>query len=159
MVIADEIVSDWREYLDGKRVLEVACGNSDFSVAATKYAEEVLATDISLERAEKNCKCLLPDNLRFKEMNAAALGLEDNSFDVVVCFNALGHLKGVLEPVLSEMARVTAQNGCFMFIATWKMDIEHFGEVKKIINEDDKLELAENIENTKYSVFVVKKTA
>lgn len=91
-------------------------------------------------------------------MNAADLNLEDGSFDVVVCFNALGHLRELLEPVLSEMVRATAQNGCLMFIATWKMDRVHFDEVRKIINKDDKLELTESIENNKYNVMIIKKT-
>lgn len=49
----EKIAQDLSAYLSGKRVLEVACCDSDFSLAASRFAEEVLATDISLERAKR----------------------------------------------------------------------------------------------------------
>ncbi|HHW47905.1 MAG TPA: hypothetical protein GXX14_04705 [Clostridiaceae bacterium] len=53
MKIIEKIVQDLSTYLSGKRIIEIACGDSNFSLTASKFAKEILATDISLERAKK----------------------------------------------------------------------------------------------------------
>jgi ubiquinone/menaquinone biosynthesis C-methylase UbiE len=157
MRVIETIMHDFITSLDGKKVLEIACGDSDFSLAASKYAKEVLATDISLERVKKKNLEVIPKNIRFKEMNAANLDIDSYSFDVSACYNGLGHLKSILRPVLMEMIRVTIEGGYLIFIATWKMDKEIFAELKNIINEHNNVILYSEIECNKYSALIVKK--
>lgn len=158
MRIVETIVQDLKAYLYGKKVLEIACGDSDFSLATSKYAKEILATDISLERVKRRELEIIPNNVQFKEMNATNLEIDVNSFDVSSCYNALGHLKNILRPVLSEMFRVTNQDGYLIFIATWKIDIVTLGELKNIISENNNLTLFAEVENKKYNALIVKKT-
>lgn len=158
MRIVETIVHDLKAYLSGKKVLEIACGDSNFSLTTSKYAKEILATDISLERVKRRELEKIPNNVQFKEMNATNLDIDENSFDVSSCYNALGHLKSILRPVLTEMFRVTNQDGYLIFIATWKMDIATLGELKNIISEYNNLTLFAEIENKKYNALIVKKT-
>lgn len=158
MKIVERIVQDLKTYLDGKKVLEIACGNSDFSLTASKYAKEVLATDISLERIKRKNLKILPGNIHFKEMNAANLDIKENAFDVSVCYNALGHLKSILRSVLTEMFRVTSKDGYLMFIATWKIDIAIFDKLKNIISEYSDITLFSEVKNKKYNALIFKKT-
>jgi ubiquinone/menaquinone biosynthesis C-methylase UbiE len=155
--VIETIVQDLKTYLDSKKVLEIACGDSDFSLISSKYAEEVLATDISLERLKRKDLGIIRNNIQFKEMNATNLGIDNDTFDVSACYNALGHLENILRPVLIEMVRVTVQGGYLIFIATWKMDKEIIGELKNVISEHHNLTLFTEIENKKYSALIVKK--
>lgn len=47
---------------------------------------------------------------------------DDHCFDVTVCYNALGHLEENLPEILSEMVRVTRDDGYLLFCSTWKLD-------------------------------------
>ncbi len=158
MRIAEKIVQDLSRYLSGKKVLEVACGDSDLSLAASRFAARVLATDISLERAKRIKPEMIPNNVEFREMDAADMEIDDESFDVSVCYNALGHLRSILGLVFAEMLRVTKQDGYLMFVATWKMDIAALNELKEAISEYGHLISLTEISNSKYKALIVKKT-
>lgn len=95
--IVENIVWDLSVYLDGKSVLEIACG--------------------------------------------------DSSVDVSVCYNALGHLKEILNPVVAQMIRVTTQEGYIIFITMWKMDKIIVPELKSIIHKYSNITICEEIEN------------
>lgn len=61
MVIVEDVVQNLTDYLTGKKVLEVACGNSHFSIAAAKYAKEVLEQILVLREHKRTVKvhCLI----------------------------------------------------------------------------------------------------
>lgn len=158
MRLVETLVQNLNAYLQSKKVLEIACGDSYFSLCASKYAKEVLATDISLERVNRKNLNDIPINITFEEMDATNLDIKNNSFDVSVCYNALGHLDNVLKFVLKEMIRVTIHDGYLMFIATWKMDKRIIPELKNIINEHTNIFIYSEIENSKYTILVLKKT-
>lgn len=105
--VVENIVWDLSVYLDGKSVLEIACG--------------------------------------------------DSSVDVSVCYNALGHLKEILNPVVAQMIRVTAQGGYIIFITTWKMDKIVVPELKSILYEYRNITIREEIENNKYYILIIQK--
>ena len=157
MKVVEIISESLSSYLEGKKILEVACGDSDFSLTASKYANEVLATDISLERFKKRNLKVIPKNLYFKEMDAANLDIGNNSFDACICYNALGHLKSILIPVLTEMIRVTIEGGYLIFITTWKIDKNIIPELKSIIMKQKNLTIYKDAENNRYSVLIIKK--
>lgn len=157
MRVLETILQSLCSYLYDKKVLEIACGESDFSLTASKYAREVLATDISLERFKRRSLKAVPKNIDFKEMDATNLNIDDDSFDVCICYNALGHLQNILMSVLAEMIRVTAEEGYLIFIATWKIDKNVIPDLKNIIKRQNSLAVYGNIENEKYSVLIIKK--
>ena len=74
------------------------------------------------------------------------------------CYNALGHLESILRPVFKEMFRVTKQDGYLMFIATWKMDMAALNKIKNVVSEYSNLALLTEINNSKYSTLVIKKS-
>lgn len=139
MKTAQKVVRPLRPFLDGKAVLEVACGDSSFSAAAAKYAANVLASDISLERAQRIGLEKFPKNVRFRQADAAALNFPTGTFDTVVCYNALGHLQTVLPAVLAEMTRTAAPGGYLIFAATWEMDFSLLNEVQALAEEIPRL--------------------
>lgn len=157
MRIVETIVQDLYTYLFDKKILEIACGDCDFSLTTSNYAKEILATDISLERVKRRELELIPNNMQFKEMNATNLEIDDNSFSVSACYNAIGHLKSILRPILAEMVRVTNKDGYLIFVATWKMDVAMLEQLKNIISEYRNLTLFEEIESKKYNAIIVKK--
>lgn len=118
----DKFLFDFKTYFEDKLVLEIACGDSDFSLSVAKYASSVFATDKSLERINKRNIPAIPSNVKFEEMDAKNLAYSDNYFDVTVCYNALGHLEEILPEVICEMIRVTRYNGYIMFCTSWKAD-------------------------------------
>lgn len=157
MKIIEKIIKDLNIYLKDKKVLEIACGNSDFSLTASNSAVEILATDISLQRFKNRKLNEIPINIQFMEMNANNLLLENNSFDVCVCFNALGHLKDQLPLILKEMFRVSVKYGYLIFISTWKMDTHLLTEVNDIIIKNYSLVSIEHIENKTYNALIIRK--
>lgn len=157
MKIRESIVKNLGTYLDGKKILEVACGDSEFSLSASKYAKEVLATDISLERFKRRNLDGVPQNIEFKEMNATTLLVDNDSIDITVCYNALGHLENILQSVLIEMIRVTMQEGYLLFMATWTMDKKIISKLKDMISEYSNLEVCDDIEKSTFRALIVKK--
>lgn len=153
----ENIIKSLDAYVNGKKILEVACGDTDFSLQVSKYAKEVLATDISSERLARKNLDMIPENFEFREMDAASLDIESDSFDVSVCYNALGHLKSILDSILREMTRVTLEGGYLIFIATWKMDKKILQELKELIGEYNNLKVHSDIESSKFNALIIEK--
>ncbi len=116
----DRVVEDLKDFLSGK-ILEVACGEADFSLAVSEYADFVCGIDTSLTRLERK-GTRIPDHVHFQKMDAAHLGFKDESFDVIVGYNTVGHLVDILDDCVFEMIRVLKSNRFLVFITTWKMD-------------------------------------
>lgn len=154
----DRIVEDLKSYFIERRVLEVACGDADFSLAISKYASSVLGVDISLARVARRSLHEIPNNVQFQEMNATHLDLEGGSFDVVVSYNALGHLVGVLKDCVSEMMRTLKKGGYLIFIATWKMDRMLIPNIRSLIATRRTVQIYKDIENKAYHTLIWKKT-
>ena len=157
MSITANIVKGLDTYLSDKKVLEIACGDSEFSLNASRYAKTVLATDISLERLRKRGLDAIPKNVEFREMDATNLDIDNDSVDVSVCYNALGHLEDFLKPVLMEMARVTVKNGYLIFIATWKMDKAILSKLKNVICDYSNLAICADMENREHRTIIIKR--
>ena len=106
--------------IDGKRVLEPACGCAEFSIAAAKYASEVICFDLDDRRL--NPEATQTPQLRFESMDATAMRFPDGSFDTVVLYNAVGHLAQIAEPVLRECRRVLSADGAIWIVSSFQMD-------------------------------------
>ena len=101
----------------GERVLEIACGNGEFSRRMAELGGRVLATDFSepmLERARAHGGSV---DYRLADAGdeAALLALgEPESFDAVVCNMAIMDMLE-LEPMVAVSARLLGNGGRFVF--------------------------------------------
>jgi ubiquinone/menaquinone biosynthesis C-methylase UbiE len=74
--------------LDGKRVLEVGCGEGRLTRFAAGHAMEVYAFDPDGDRVDKAAAALpieLHDRVRFGVHDADALDVERRRFDLALC--------------------------------------------------------------------------
>ena len=109
------------ERVRGATVLDYCCGNGDEALAARRNgAAEVLGIDISPVSIE-NCQQRardegLSDAVRFQVMDAEALDLPDDRFDLIMEYGVLHHLD--LDKGMSELARVMKPNGAMVCTET-----------------------------------------
>lgn len=97
----------------GAKVLDIAAGTGQLSLAAAKKADIVLCTDMSekmLEKAEKNAMRNGIVNIDFATRNIFRLPEEDETYDVVIAGNVL-HLLENPENAVRELWRVTKRGG------------------------------------------------
>jgi len=99
-----------------ERVLEIACGNGEFSRRMADGGAEVVATDFSepmLERARAH-----GGDIEYRQVDAtdeAALrALGDHAFDAVVCNQAIMDMADI-EPMASAIPGLLAPGGRFVF--------------------------------------------
>ncbi len=112
--------------LHGAEVLEVACGCAEFSICAASLAKNVYCIDLDDQRLPK--EILSAGNIHFSIMDAAKMDYSNACFDIVVLYNAIGHLTNVLEDVIFECKRVLRSNGKICIISSSKLDhnVIHF---------------------------------
>jgi len=94
-------------HLEGKRVLEVGCGDGRLSSFLAQKAGQLIAIDIDEARLEK-ARCTVKD-VDFRYGSGESLAFAENSFDLVFFGFSLHHLDGVA--TLSEAQRVLVPMG------------------------------------------------
>ncbi len=100
-----------RDFSKGKKVLEVACGSGIGIGYLALVAESYTGVDLdksNIKIADKNSELI--QNASVKQMDAHSLEFEDNSFDVVILFEALYYLQNP-ELFLREVRRVLLPDG------------------------------------------------
>ncbi len=118
---AYQAIAHIAENINGKSVLEVACGCAEFSLAAAQTAKSVDGIDLDYLRLPSQAH--KTEGFTFTIMDATNMAFADASFDTVVMYNAIGHLGAVLEKVLKECLRVTKQGGAIFVISSFRMDM------------------------------------
>ena len=106
----------------GQRVLDVAAGNGNVSLAAARRGCDVIATDYVPALLEKAAERAAAERLQidFREADAEALPFKDRSFDVVV--STLGVMFTPDQPrAAAEMIRV-CKSGGKIGLANWTPD-------------------------------------
>lgn len=102
-----------QEIDSGSTVLEVASGTGVVSLRVAEKAKQVYAVDISpamVSEARKKAKAHKLENVAFSVDDAYSLPFESDTFDVVICSNALHNMKNPGTP-LREMGRVLKAKG------------------------------------------------
>ena len=139
-------------FVKDKLCLDVGCGVGYGSAyLVRKGATKVIGGDKSedaLSYARNTARASLNGALEFKLLDATSLPFADNSFDVVVSFEVIEHVKDY-ERFLSEIHRVLRRSGklifstpnreagAFMFKTDWKYDAHEFSkeELLGLMNE------------------------
>ena len=101
----------------GLETLEYGCGPGRYGLELARQGAEVTGIDVSetgIELANQRARELGLDNARFLTMDAEALELETNSFDLVFGTGILHHLD--LDRALGEIGRVLRPEGRAIFI-------------------------------------------
>ena len=109
------------ENINGKTVLEVACGCAEFSLAAAQTAKSVDGIDLDYLRLPPSAR--KTEGFKFTVMDATNMAFPEGSFDAAVMYNAIGHLGAVLEKVLKECLRVTKPGGAIFVISSFRIDM------------------------------------
>lgn len=104
--------------LEGRRVLEVGCGDGERCLTWLDRGATVAGIDISEQAIEtarrRSSKSGFPDDrYSFRVMDAHRMGFADGEFDIVVGYGVLHHLDVSL--VLPELHRVLRRGGRALF--------------------------------------------
>ncbi len=117
--IVGEQLAEAANVYPGQTVLDVAAGNGNFSMAAARRFSQVTSTDFVPALLEKGRIRALAEgyDIRFKQADAEALPIKDNSFDLV------GSVFGVMftpnqQQAADEMQRVCRPGGTIA-LANW----------------------------------------
>lgn len=98
------------DLVEGKDVLDVACGEGYGSFSIASVARSVVGVDISDETIKHASVTYQQSNLTFCQGSAVALQFADASFDVVVSFETIEHLAEQAQ-MLMEINRVLRPGG------------------------------------------------
>lgn len=100
-----------KQYVQGKRVLDVACGEGYGTRLLKSWgAAEVIGVDISAEAIEKASALFSAEGVQFLRHAAEQLPFENDSFDVIVSFETIEHVDSP-ERFLEEIRRVVKFSG------------------------------------------------
>lgn len=103
-----------KEFVQGKRVLDMACGEGYGSFILSEDAESVVGVDISPVCVRHASVKYGGEKLRFIEGSITDVPLEgEGLYDVVVCFEALEHVEAHDE-LMTEVTRLMKPGGIFI---------------------------------------------
>ena len=120
MRIVDRAIKIIQQEITDKFIIEIACGCAEFTISASKIANEVVCIDLDDIRLNTNITEIT--NIDFHKMDATKTDYEDDNFDTVILYNAIGHLENCFESVINEALRIKNKSGSFFIISTFKMD-------------------------------------
>ncbi len=102
-----------RNYVVGKRVLDMASGEGYGSHLLSKSAISVVGADISADAVAHANTRYVNKNLRYVAANCTQIPEPDASFDVIVSFETIEHMTEH-EAFLREVERLLAPGGTFI---------------------------------------------
>lgn len=103
-------------FVKSKKVLDIACGEGFGSNYLATYANSVTGVDIDADTILHAKKKYIKSNLNYQIGNCNDLSrFTDNSFDVVISFETIEHLKKEEQEIfLAEIFRVLNKNGMLL---------------------------------------------
>ncbi|MBN2388206.1 MAG: methyltransferase domain-containing protein [Anaerolineales bacterium] len=108
--------------ISGGRVLDVATGGGTligFLLEGLRDFDEIIGIDTSTKGAAAFEKAFAGQNIRFLQMDAAAMEFPDQTFNLVCIANSLHHMPD-LPAVLAEMLRVLKSGGRFVVLEMYR---------------------------------------
>jgi ubiquinone/menaquinone biosynthesis C-methylase UbiE len=101
------------ELIAGKKVLDIACGEGYGTNLMSKIAAQVTGIDSDKNTIEKAKKKYTAGNIVFLAGSVLKIPAQNNSFDVITCFETLEHVTEHDE-MLSELKRVLSPTGILL---------------------------------------------
>lgn len=102
-----------REFVTGKRVLDLACGMGYGTAVLGTAAADCIGLDISASAIRAARKRYASENVKFVIGDCFDLPFEDGTFDVVVANEMIEHVEGH-PALLAEIRRVLADKGLLL---------------------------------------------
>src|SRR3984885_5112530 len=102
-----------RRYAHGKRVLDAGCGTGYGSAELAQSAAEVTGVDIAADAIEYANANSPISGLRFLESSCTAVPFPPASFDLVIAFEVIEHLRDY-GAFIDESSRVLTRDGCLI---------------------------------------------
>lgn len=102
-----------REFVSGKDVIDIACGEGYGSELFSRTAKSVLGVDIDKETINHAKKKYVKPNLSFKEGSCLQIPANDQSADILVSFETLEHIVEH-DQFMAEVKRVLRPNGILL---------------------------------------------
>ncbi|MCB9637267.1 MAG: methyltransferase domain-containing protein [Sandaracinus sp.] len=102
-----------RDLAGRERALELASGTGQFTLTIADAVQAVVATDVSIEMVERLRSVVVAhgaEQVSVRRMSAYDIDADDQTFDAIVCANAL-HVMERPREALAEMHRVVATDG------------------------------------------------
>ncbi len=101
-------------YIQGKKVLDVGCGNAYGTALMAQTAKEIVGLDYDLNTVEANKSTYKSiNNITFKQSSIPPIPYEDGSFDVITAFQFIEHIEARKE-FLKECLRVLKHGGTLL---------------------------------------------
>jgi O-antigen biosynthesis protein len=98
--------------VEGKVVLDAACGSGFGSFILSQKAKKVIGIDISKETIDFASAKYDKDNIGFRQASIDQIPLPDHSVDMIVSFETIEHVNSELQSkFLAEAKRVLTKNG------------------------------------------------
>jgi ubiquinone/menaquinone biosynthesis C-methylase UbiE len=100
-------------FVTGKKVLDIACGEGYGTNLLAKHAAHITGIDIDGPATERATLKYKVPNLVFKKGSVLQIPAENNSFDIITCFETLEHLSSH-DKMLAELKRVLIPGGLLL---------------------------------------------
>jgi arylsulfatase A-like enzyme/glycosyltransferase involved in cell wall biosynthesis/ubiquinone/menaquinone biosynthesis C-methylase UbiE len=99
------------QFVQGKTILDLACGEGYGSFILSKTARNVIGIDIDFRTIQHASHVYTKDNLEFIEGSILKIPIsESKKFDVIICFEAIEHITEH-ELLMSEILRLLKDEG------------------------------------------------
>lgn len=119
-----------RQFVAGKQVLDIACGEGYGSHLMAGVAERVIGVDIDTDTVAHANRTYRRDNLIYRQGDCAAIPLPDACVDVVVSFETIEHHDKHQE-MMQEIKRVLRPGGLLVMSSPDKL---YYSDLPKLNN-------------------------
>lgn len=135
-----------REYVRGKKVIDVACGFGTGSNMLAETAHSVVGVDLSDEELSFARESFVTGNLSFMKEDATKMPFPDNSFDIAVSFETIEHLSPSEQVAfLEEIRRVVVPSGTVLLSTpdhyVWQRLALHWDQHRKELTKKELLDI------------------